>query len=193
MAAQKEEFVRKIIHEVSENNRINTNEIKQFNMQLQTEIIIKMEDMSQRIALLEAAMGNKAKPRAERKTATAKATTAPAKGAAAPAKRVPVTWTQYVAWKMEDNDEYYKEMMDNKQYKAAADAVKGIDKVKDEATKRKKQGTAIANWIKQNDEELVEAIKTEHKEFKANAAKTPPPVQQKADVDSDDDAGAVDE
>jgi len=192
MANPKEEFVRKIIHEVSENNRTNTNELKQFYMQLQTEMVIKLEDMSQRIALLEAAAGNKAKPRAERKTATAKAA-APAKGAATPAKRVPVTWTQYVAWKMEDNDEYYKEMMDNKQYKAAADAVKGIDKVKDEATKRKKQGTAIANWIKQNDEELVEAIKTEHKEFKANAAKTPPPVQQKAEVDSDDDAGAAGE
>jgi len=193
----KSESLRKIIHGIEESNRNQTNDMKEFITRLQTELALKIEDLDKRMELMESVMGNKTKTRAERKTATAKAATAGAKGAAAP-QRIPVTWTQYVAFKFETNEEYYTQMMAEERYKEVADAVKGLDKIKDEAAKRKKQGTAVANWIKGNETDNMEAIKKEHREFKANASKAPPPVQQKAEADSEGEgaeatAGATDD
>ena len=181
--------LRKIIHSIDESNRNQTNDMKEFFTRLQTELALKIESLDRRMELLEGAVGNKTKARTERKTATAKATTAGAKGAAAP-QRVPVTWTQYVAYKFETNEEYYTQMMAEERYKEVADAVKGLDKIKDESAKRKKQGTAVANWIKVNEEDNMEAIKKEHREFKATATKAPPPVQQKAEADSEGEGAA---
>lgn len=180
--------LRKIILAIEESNKQQTQEMKEFYTRLQQEIIYRMEDITRRMDTIENLMGNKTKTRSERKTAASKTTTT-ADGADPP-QRVPVTWTQYVAYKFETDNDYYEKMMGEDRYKEVAEKAKGLDKLKTEEAKRKKQGTAVANWIKGNETELMEEIKKEHREFKAAASKPAPPVQQKAEADSDTEEAA---
>jgi len=182
-ADAKSDLLHKLILAQEESNRKLGNDLKQYQTTLQTELVLKIEDLSRRITTLESVATAKVRPRTERKTAPKAA--AGAKGAA-PVK-VPVTWTQYVSWKFETDDAYFNKMMAEKKYKDVADKVPGLDKLKTEEAKRKKQGTAVANWIKKEEEDVMEAIKTEHKEYKAAATKPEPPVQQQTDADSDNE------
>ena len=172
--------------------------MKEHTTRLQTELIVKIEDMARRLDTLEGLIGNKAKPRVERKVATATTGGAAATNggngkeeadAPAPAKTI-ISWTQYLSHMFETDNAYYAKMTAKPEHRAAADGAAGLDKLKTEGEKRRKMATALVAWLKVNDAELVKTIQAEHKAYKAAAAKAPAAKRQKADHDSGDEAGA---
>lgn len=158
-------------------------ELKEYICTLQTELVLTMQEITRNQATLMDAVANKSKPIRERKVAAAPK--AGAAAGAAPAIKIPVSWIQFTAMKFETNDEYYNKMMGEERYSAIADKIPNLAKLKTEAEKRKKQGTGVANWIKTNEPEVKAALMAEHKEFKNECNKPKPPVQQKAEADSD--------
>jgi hypothetical protein len=194
--AGKEDNLRKIIASIEESARKQDQGLKEHTTRLQTELIVKIEDMARRLDTLEGLIGNKAKPRVERKVAAATTggNTTATNGkeeadAPAPAKTI-ISWTQYLSHMFETDNAYYAKMTAKPEHRAAADGAAGLDKLKTEGEKRRKMATALVAWLKVNDTELVKTIQAEHKAYKAAAAKAPAAKRQKADHDSDDGAGA---
>jgi hypothetical protein len=198
--AGKEDNLRKIIASIEESARKQDQVLKEHTTRLQTELIVKIEDMARRLDTLEGLIGNKAKPRVERKVAAATTGGAGATAAnggngkeeadtPAPAKTI-ISWTQYLSHMFETDNAHYAKMTAKPEHRAVVDGAAGLDKLKTEGEKRRKMATALVAWLKVNDTELVKTIQAEHKAYKAAAAKAPAAKRQKADHDSDDGAGA---
>lgn len=192
--AAKTDNLRQILHTIEETTRKQTNELTAHTTRLQTELVLRIEGLESRLTTMEGLLGNKAKPRTERKTAPAKATgdaaaagaaTGATAGATASAIKIPSTWIQFLSYKFQTDEKYRDNMLSDDARRTAAEGAANLDKAKNDDERNKKMATALSAWIKQNDTELMETLKGECKAFKDDANKPAPAVQQAADPDSE--------